>query len=107
MSYKISSQFVGIAKISSGEAEAYIVIMTIVSWDPGLPEEGDREVSIECLVPSKLSQSAGIFMQLIFVNKEKKLLWFAVGELSDEIHTQASFPVTCQWDITVDKAVED
>lgn len=41
-------------------------------------------------------------MQLTFTDKEKKLLWFAVGEVSDEIQTQASFPVTWHWDVIVD-----
>lgn len=54
------------------------------------------------LGPTKLI-SADTFMQLTLMNvKEKKLLWFAVGELRDEIHTQPSFPVTQQWDITID-----
>lgn len=95
MSYKISSQLVRIDRISSGGAEVYIIIVTVVKFGLRSSRRGQgNSHRTPCTKQINQLIPADIFLQLMFINKGKKLLWSAVDELSDEIHTQASFPVT-------------
>lgn len=96
MSYKIISQFVRIDRISSGGAEVYIVIVAVVKLGLRSSRRRGQGNSHRTPCTKQINQliPADIFLQLMFINKGKKLLWSAVDELSDEIHSQASFPVT-------------
>lgn len=71
-------------------AEFYIVIVNIVKLGPRSARRR-RQGNFHrapCTNQNYIYQliSADIFLQLTFINKEKKLLSFAVGKLSDEIH---------------------